>query len=78
MKMQSLDVVNDNMAYIAKRWPECLTEAEDENGKLRKVIDFDKLRQVLSADAISDKQERYLFTWPDKRCLLYTSPSPRD
>lgn len=76
MKMQSLDVVDDNMAYIAKRWPECLTEAEDENGKLRKVIDFDKLRQVLSADAISDKQERYLFTWPDKRHAIRMANTP--
>ena len=76
MKMQSLDVVDDNMAYIAKRWPECLTEAEDENGKLRKVIDFDKLRQVLSTDAISDKQERYLFTWPDKRHAIRMANTP--
>lgn len=76
MKMQSLDVVDDNMAYIAKRWPECLTEAEDENGKLRKVIDFDKLRQVLSADAISDKQERYQFTWPDKRHAIRMANTP--
>ena len=76
MKMQSLDVVNDNMAYIAKRWPECLTEAEDENGKLCKVIDFDKLRQVLSTDAISDKQERYLFTWPDKRHAIRMANTP--
>ena len=67
MKMHSPDIVSENMTYIAQRWPECLTEAKDENGKLRQVIDFDKLRQILSSDATSEGQERYQFTWPDKR-----------
>lgn len=62
LKMQSPDIVSDNMAYIAQRWPECLTEAKDENGKLRQVIDFDKLRQALSSDATGEGQERYQFT----------------
>lgn len=76
LKMQSPDIVSENMTYIAERWPECLTEAKDENGKLRQVIDFDKLRQVLSADATGEGQERYQFTWPDKRHAIRLANTP--
>jgi adenine-specific DNA-methyltransferase len=76
LKMKSPDIVSENMAYIAERWPECLTEAKDENGKLRQVIDFDKLRQVLSADATGEGQERYQFTWPDKRHAIRLANTP--
>lgn len=74
--MQSPNIVSDNMAYIAKRWPECLIEAKDENGKLRQVIDFDKLRQALSSDATGEGQERYQFTWPDKRHAIRMANTP--
>lgn len=76
LKMQTPDIVSENMAYIAERWPECLTEAKDENGKLRPVIDFDKLRQVLSSDATGEGQERYQFTWPDKRHAIRLANAP--
>lgn len=76
MKMKSADIVSENMAYIAQRWPECLTEAKDENGKLRQVIDFDRLRQMLSADATGEGQERYQFTWPDKRHAIRLANTP--
>jgi len=76
MKMKSPDIVSENMAYIARRWPECLTEAKDENGKLRPVIDFDKLRQLLSSDATGEGQERYQFTWPDKRHAIRLANTP--
>ena len=74
--MQSRDLVSDNIQFIAERWPECLTEAKDENGKLRQVIDFDKLRQVLSSDAVGEGQERYQFTWPDKRHAIRLANAP--
>lgn len=76
LNMQSADIVSENMAYIARRWPECLTEAKDENGKLRPVIDFDKLRQELSSDATGEGQERYRFTWPDKRHAIRMANTP--
>ena len=76
LKMQSRDLVSDNIRFIAERWPECLTEAKDENGKLRQVIDFDKLRQVLSSDAVGEGQERYQFTWPDKRHAIRLANAP--
>ena len=76
MKMKSPDIVSENMAYIARRWPECITEAKDENGRLRTVIDFDKLRQLLSSDATGERQERYQFTWPDKRHAIRLANTP--
>lgn len=76
MKMKSPDIVSENMAYIARRWPECITEAKDENGRLRPVIDFDKLRQLLSSDATGERQERYQFTWPDKRHAIRLANTP--
>lgn len=76
LNMQSPNIVSENMAYIARRWPECITEAKDENGRLRTVIDFDKLRQLLSSDATGEGQERYQFTWPDKRHAIRLANTP--
>ena len=76
LKMQSRDLVSDNMRYIAERWPECLTETKDERGRLRQAIDFERLRQLLSADAVGEGQERYQFTWPDKRHAIRLANAP--
>ena len=60
-------MVNANIKKIAELFPNCLTERLDKNGKLQVAIDFDKLRQELSQDIVEGNEERYQFTWPDKR-----------
>ena len=67
MKMQSLDITGLNIDKIARLFPQCVTERKDKDGKTVQGIDFEKLRDELSADVIDDGEERYQFTWPDKR-----------
>ena len=76
LRMQSTEVVSDNMRYIAERFPNCLTETKDEHGKSIQVIDFDKLRQELSRDIVEGPEERYQFTWPDKRNAIRLANTP--
>jgi adenine-specific DNA-methyltransferase len=76
LKMQSPDVVNENIEYIAQRFPNCLTESKDEHGKIMHVIDFDLLRQELAKDIVEGPEERYQFTWPDKRNAIRLANTP--
>ena len=65
MKFETKDLTQENIAKIGQLFPEVLTEAKDDNGELKKAIDFDKLRQILSDSAI-DNRETYDFTWVGK------------
>lgn len=67
LKMQSRDVVGGNVEKIAALFPHCVTERIGKDGTAELAIDFDKLRAELSNDALEDGEERYQFTWPDKR-----------
>ena len=67
LEMMSEDIIQDNIEYIASKFPNALKETKDENGKLVKRIDFDVLKQELSNVVIDDKKERYQMTWPDKK-----------
>lgn len=67
LKMKSRDVADGNVAKIAALFPQCVTECISEDGKPKLAIDFDKLRAELSKDVIEAGEERYQFTWPDKR-----------
>lgn len=48
MRMESVDLVEDNIEYIARRFPNCITESRDENGKLKKTVNFKILQEMLS------------------------------
>ena len=65
--MQSRDVVGANVERIAALFPHCVTERLNKDGKPELAIDFDKLRAELSNDVLEEGEERYQFTWPDKR-----------
>ena len=67
LKMQSRDVVSGNVEKIAALFPQCVTERIGKNGFTEFAIDFDKLRDELSKDLLDGAEERYQFTWPDKR-----------
>ena len=54
MKMESLDLTAQNIEKIEVLFPNCITETVDADGKPRKVINFDILRQMLSADVIEE------------------------
>jgi len=67
MKMQSPDATVGNVAKIATLFPQCVTERIGKDGHPELAVDFDKLREELSADALESGEERYQFTWPDKK-----------
>ena len=75
--MQSSNGVEDNIAKIAMLFPDCVTETIDEvSGQPKHLIDFEKLKQNLSDSVMSEKAERYQFTWPDKSKAILLANSP--
>lgn len=75
MKFETKDLTQENIAKIGQLFPEVLTEAKDGNGILKKVINFDKLRQILSDSAI-DNHETYDFTWVGKKQAILEANTP--
>ena len=67
LKMHSVNKVDENIAKIGKLFPNCVTERMNENGEVEYAIDFDMLKQELSSVVVEGNEERYQFTWPDKR-----------
>ena len=76
LKMQTLDGVKNNIDKIAVLFPNCITEKMDERGQLVHAVDFDKLRQELSSEIVEGREERYQFTWPDKKKAVLLANSP--
>lgn len=74
--MQSRDVVGGNVEKIAALFPQCVTERMGRNGKPERAIDFDKLRAELSGEVLEEGEERYQFTWPDKRAASRLANEP--
>ena len=67
LKMKSYDIIGSNIQRMALLFPNCVTERLGKDGKSELAIDFDKLQAELSNDIIIEGEERYQFTWPDKR-----------
>jgi len=76
LNMQTTNQVDENIKKIAELFPNCLTERLDENGKPETAIDFDQLRQELSKSIVEGPEERYQFTWPDKRNAIRLANAP--
>jgi Adenine specific DNA methylase Mod len=76
LKMQTANSVQENISWISSRFPDCITERKDENGNIVQAIDFDKLRQELSSEIVEGREERYQFTWPDKKKAILLANSP--
>lgn len=74
--MMSRDVVGANVQKIAALFPQCVTERKGKNGKTELAIDFDKLRAELSSEVLDEGEERYQFTWPDKRAASRLANTP--
>lgn len=76
LKMHSLNKIDENVSKIAQLFPNCVTEAKDENGEITHKIDFDMLKQELSTSIVEGREERYQFTWPDKKQAILTANAP--
>jgi adenine-specific DNA-methyltransferase len=76
LKMHTPDLTQENIARIRELFPGCVTEAADENGRVRLAVDFDQLRQELSDHVVEGPQERYRLDWPGKREALALANGP--
>ena len=76
LTMQSHDVIGSNTRKIAELFPNCVTERLAKDGKPELAIDFEKLQAELSNEIIGEGEERYQFTWPDKRAAVRLANTP--
>lgn len=76
LKMESFDTISSNINKIAQLFPNCVTERKGKDGKTELAIDFEKLQAELSDDIIGEGEERYQFTWPDKRAANRLANTP--
>lgn len=67
LKMQTPNIANENYEKLAALFPNAVTETIDENGEVVRAIDKDVLMQEISCKVVDGKEERYQFTWPDKK-----------
>ena len=76
LKMQSENLVKDNVEKIAKLFPNCVTEGKDVNGQTVRLVDFDLLKQELSYKIVEGNDERYMLNWPGKKQAILTANVP--
>lgn len=76
LKMHSPNLVAQNIEQLAALFPNCVTESRGKDGALKRAIDFDLLKQELSAHIVDGPQERYQLNWPGKREALLTANAP--
>ncbi len=76
LKMETADMTAANIERIAGLFPSVITEIEEEDGNVRRGIDFDLLRQELSGDYVEGREERYDFTWVGKRQAIIEANRP--
>lgn len=76
LKMHSINKVDENIAKIGALFPNCLTERKNEDGEVELAIDFDMLKQELSSVVVEGNEERYQFTWPDKKKSILLANAP--
>lgn len=75
MRIESVDITTKNIEKIGELFPNAITESRDENGKLKKAINFDLLRQMLSDDVL-EGDEAYEFTWVGKKAAIVEAGKP--
>lgn len=76
-KFETPDMVEKNIEKLAEIFPNCITEARDENGKLKKGVNFEMLQQILSTEfPLEGLTERYEFTWVGKRAAIAEANKP--
>ena len=75
MRMESVDMTAQNIEKIGALFPNCITETVGEDGKMKKAINFDLLRQMLSGDVL-EGDEAYEFTWVGKKAAIVEANKP--
>lgn len=76
LRMQTADMAERNIETLGQLFPNCLTERINDEGKVVKAIDLDKLRQELACEVVEGAEERYQFNWPEKRAAIRLANAP--
>lgn len=76
LKLHTPDLTAQNIEKLAALFPNCVTETKDAQGRLKRGIDFDQLRQELSDHLVEGPRERYHLDWPGKREALLAANAP--
>ena len=76
LKMHSVNKVDENIKRIGELFPNCVTERKNSQGEVEYAIDFDVLKQELSTVVVEGNEERYQFTWPDKKKSILLANAP--
>ena len=76
LKMSTPDLTDKNIEQIGSLFPNVITETRDENGTVKKAVDFDLLKQALSKNLVEDDNERYRLDWPGKKASLLKANTP--
>lgn len=74
--MHTPNKADENFSKLAALFPNAVTETIDENGEVVRAIDKDVLMQEISCKVVDGKEERYQFTWPDKKKSILTANAP--
>lgn len=79
LETTSVDGTKINLEALYQIAPSCFTEEKDEKtGEIKRVVNFETLRQLLGGDAVDGDEEMYQFTWPGKRAARYVATEPID
>lgn len=76
LKMQTVNKADENFKKLAAMFPNAVTEIIDENGEVVRAIDKDVLMQEISCEVVEGNEERYQFTWPDKKKSVLLANAP--
>ena len=76
LKMQTANKADENFKKLAEMFPNAVTETIDENGEVVRAIDKDVLMQEINTKVVDGKEERYQFTWPDKKKAMLAANAP--
>ncbi|MCH5272359.1 MAG: site-specific DNA-methyltransferase [Lachnospiraceae bacterium] len=76
LKMQTVNNADENYRKLAEMFPNAVTETIDENGEVVRAIDKDVLMQEISCKVVEGREERYQFTWPDKKKSVLLANAP--
>ena len=76
LKMQTANQADENYRKLAELFPNAVTETTNENGEVVRAIDKDVLMQEISVKVVDGREERYQFTWPDKKKSVLLANAP--
>ena len=76
LRMQTANKADENFKKLAEMFPNAVTETIDENGEVVRAIDKDVLMQEISCTVVDGNEERYQFTWPDKKKSVLLANAP--